>query len=490
MIIKQNGESRSIPWQAALVAGFLVLAGITLFCFTCRQPDNPLRHLESKLNFGQPAAAVAHPLIGPSLPSLDLVPKLSQKMTILLMGVDSNGLNTDPFLGTRSDTMMLVSIDPCENKVGVVSIPRDSRVRIPNHGVDKINSAHAFGGAPLSVQTVREAFGVPCDHYIEVDTGGLKKLFEILGPVQVLVEKEMHYVDHAAKLNVDLKPGLQTLTPAQTEEYVRFRHDARGDIGRIERQQWFIRQAAKKFKEPEIVLKLPQLVALAYQCVRTDLPIQDIMSIALYAKDFPHEHVVTATLPGEGQMINGGSYWVPDSIASQVMFSKILGCSTSTIAQPDEIPAPQEIALPEDSLPPSQPGLNCDTTKPPSVAIRYPKGCEQLSKAIAEQLTQAGFRVRYRWQVAEADCQHELLIQQSVRANDEATSQIYQVIPEMQSFPVSLAIEARPATDFTIVVAPASQLPSICRNSTVAPMQQNTPPLNVSAHVAPLLPQE
>jgi len=73
------------------------------------------------------------------------------------MGVDSNGLNTDPFLGTRSDTMMLVNIDPFENKVGVISIPRDSRVRIPNHGVDKINSAHAYGGAELSMQTVREA---------------------------------------------------------------------------------------------------------------------------------------------------------------------------------------------------------------------------------------------------------------------------------------------------------------------------------------------
>ena len=441
------------------------------------------------------------------------------------MGVDSNGRDTDPFLGTRSDTMMLVGIDPITNHVGVISIPRDSRVRIPKHGVEKINSAHAFGGPELAMETVREAFGVPVDHYIEVDTGGLKKLFEILGPVEILVEKEMHYTDHSAKLHVDLKPGLQTLSAKQAEEYVRFRHDARGDIGRIERQQWFIRQAAKKFKEPAIVLKLPQLVCLGYDCIRTDLPIQDILSLAAYAKDFPHERVVTAMLPGEGQMIGGGSYWVPDALAGQAMFSRILGCSTSGIRDPlqpsslstasditpysgyptngtgtdtssgyasgtgnayaatnsestsgtgittqyntsgnAENPAPgsAELTLAEDRLPPRlAPGLRYDYSKPASVSIKYPKGSEKLVESIAENLTKSGFNVRYRWQIPEVECQHEMLVQQSLRANDEETAKIYKTIPEMEHYPVSVAIESRPASDFTIVVSPLSQLPSI-----------------------------
>lgn len=450
--------------------------------------------------------------LGPNLPSIDLVPKPSQRMTILLMGVDSNGRDTDPFLGTRSDTMMLVGIDPIENRVGVVSIPRDSRVRIPRHGVDKINSAHAFGGAELAMETVREAFGVPVDHYIEVDTGGLKKLFEILGPVEVLVEKEMHYTDHSAKLHVDLQPGLQTLTPEQAEEYVRFRHDARGDIGRIERQQWFIRQASKKFKDPSIVLKLPQLVCLGYQCIRTDLPIQDVLSLAAYAKDFPHERVVTAMLPGEGQMISGGSYWIPDALAGQAMFNKILGCSTSGIRDPltpsvtdatttlastdtsssiTETPIvnPSEITLPEDSLPPTQPGLRYDFSKPSSVAIKYPKGSEKLAEAMAENLKNAGFNVRYRWQIPAVECQHELLVQHSMRATDDETSKIYQSIPEVKQFPISLAIESRPLTDFTIIVSPNSSMPSIVHEDPASstadanqlPMTDKKPPLNVSA---------
>ncbi|MBX9688418.1 MAG: LCP family protein [Candidatus Obscuribacterales bacterium] len=492
MIIKSNTQARSIPWKPALLACLLVSAGISLFCLTCKpQARQVLTRFSPKMNFGQ-AAAIADAQ-NPVLPSLDLIPKLSQKMTILLMGVDSNGQNTDPFQGTRSDTMMLVSIDPLENKVGVISIPRDSRVRIPNHGVDKINSAHAYGGAELSMQTVREAFSVPVDHYIEVDTGGLKKLFEILGPVEVLVEKEMKYVDHSGKLNVDLKAGLQTLSPAQTEEYVRFRHDARGDIGRIERQQWFVRQAAKKFKEPEIVLKLPQLVYLAYQCVRTDLPVQDVMSIAAYAKDFPHERVVTAMLPGEAQMISGGSYWVPDAIASQAVFSRILACSVSNpppVTASTDAPAAQELSMPEDEMPATAPGLSTDFTKAATVAIKYPKGAEQLSLAIAEQLSEAGFKVRYRWQIADVDCQHELLVGQSNRANDEETNKLIQAIPELQSFPQSLAIESRPSSDFTIIISAASQMPSICHNVGAPNLQAKTLPLNVSASVTPILPQD
>ena len=489
MIIKRHGESRAIPWQTSLIASLLVLAGIGLFLLTCKPQAHALSKLSAPLGLGKANSGVPQ---GPSLPSIDLIPKLSQKMTVLLMGVDSNGMNQpDPFQGTRTDTMMLVSIDPFENKVGIISIPRDSRVRITNHGVDKINSAHAIGGPELSMQTVRDAFGVPVDHYIEVDTGGLKKLFEILGPVEVLVEKEMHYVDHTAKLHVDLKPGLQTLSPAQTEEYLRFRHDARGDIGRIERQQWFVRQAAKKFKEPDIVLKLPQLVVLAYKCVRTDLPIQDVMSITAFAKDFPHERVVTAMLPGEGQMINGGSYWVPDTLAGQAIFSRILGCSTSGIATASDEPPAQEITLPEDSQPPTAPGLSYDySQKAPSITIKYPRGSEQLSMALSEQLTQAGFRVKYRWQISDLDCQHELLVQQSMKANDENTNRIYQAIPEMQSFPVSLAIESHPSADYSIIVSANTQLPSVCHKMMTPVVQQKALPLNVSASAAPVLPQE
>lgn len=414
----------------------------------------------------------------PALPEISLIPKLSEKKTILLMGVDSNGKDADRFQGTRSDTMMLVSIDPTQNKVGVVSIPRDSRVRIPQHGIDKINSAHAMGGPELAIRTINDAFGVPVDHYIEVDTQGLKKLFEILGPVEVLVEKEMHYTDHTAKLHVDLKPGLQTLTAAQAEEYVRFRHDARGDIGRIERQQWFIRQAAKKFQEPAIILKMPELVALAYECIRTDIPLQDVLRIAAFAKDFPREKVVTAMLPGSGQTISGGSYWIPDTLASQAVLSRILNCPASMASsQPTETSEYESVIHPDimPSAVAAAPGLTYDDTKPLSVCIKYPPGGEQLAEQLSQKLTDSGIKVKYRWQVPACECQHELLVQQSVRADDRSSAQLSSAVPELERFPVSVAIETRPLSDITIVMAAESKMPSIVPPSPVTVQKANMP---------------
>src|SRR5690606_1966378 len=111
----------------------------------------------------------------------------------------------------------------------------------------------------LTMRTVEENFGVPVDHYLIVDTQGIKKLFDLLGPVEVVVEKEMHYHDQTAGLNIDLMPGRQLLDAEQLEGYVRFRHDARADIGRTERQQWLMRQLVSKLKEPSILMKAPSL---------------------------------------------------------------------------------------------------------------------------------------------------------------------------------------------------------------------------------------
>lgn len=459
-------------WQTS-VALMLLISAIAVFCVTIRQPELSPQLVKP----GSKRLSI--------VPQFQLLPKLNQKMVVLLMGVDSNGKDADRFAGTRSDTMMVVSIDPLENKVGIVSVPRDSRVHIPGHGTDKINSAHALGGPELSMQTVRESFGVPIDHYVEVDTTGLKKLFAILGPVEVLVEKEMKYTDHSAKLHVDLKPGLQTLSPEQAEEYVRFRHDARGDIGRIERQQWFVRQAAKKLKDPQMILKMHELVPLAYECVHTDLPMQDVLALAAYAKDFPHERVTTAMLPGHAETINGGSYWINDALASQAVFTRILGCSLIGTPQQEQ-PEVAAIELPEDTAPPQAPGLRYDSDRPVSVSIKYPKSCEKLSELIAERLTEAGFRVKYRWQFPEIECQHTQLVACSVRADDDHIGELCKSIPEIKDFARSLAIESHPCSDFTLVISPDCRVPSVLDETPAAPQTRNAPP-NVGLPSAPLI---
>ncbi|MFN8659912.1 MAG: LCP family protein [Candidatus Obscuribacterales bacterium] len=404
----------------------------------------------------QSASAPAQPF-----GSMQIFPSLSERMTLLVLGVDSNGRNTERFTGTRSDTIILVSLDPFEKKVGLVSVPRDTHVPIAgSHGVDKINSAHSIGGPELTKQTLVEMFGVPIDHYICVDTQGLKGLCELIGPVEVLVEKEMHYVDHSAKLNVDLQPGLQTLTPAQVEQYIRFRHDATGDIGRMERQQWFLRQAARKLKDPQIVLKLPEMIKLSQEYVRTDLSPEDMLKIAVFGKDIEPSQVTTATLPGTPEMISGISYWTPDIDQSKAVFRRILGISgggafVDGTAPPEytQVAVVDDGSDPGPSVKPQRRGPNAHKL---SVALRYPRGCEHAAETIAQELEAKGYWVRYKWSAADTDCQHEEILMHSARADEYSCGTMRSKVPDLTGWPSVLALEARPACDFTLVITPRS----------------------------------
>jgi len=385
----------------------------------------------------------------PLMPASSLLsfPSLDRRMNILLMGVDSNGRNTERFVNTRSDTLILVSCDPVSRKVGLVSIPRDSRVSIEGHGINKINSAHALGGPELAVSTVSSCFQVPVDHYVVVDTEGLKKLFETLGPVEVLVEKSMHYRDRTARLNVDLEPGLQALDAAQAEEYVRFRHDPRGDLGRIERQQWFLRQVAQKLKDPQTLFKLPQLFSLARDFVVTDLSIEDMARLASFLKDIEPTQIETATLPGTAATIAGGSYWLPDPSACRLVFDRLAGTNLAfdsvLLGIEDGQPGPRLVSYSE-------------STGPMSVAIKYSRGGEQVAKTLESLVTNAGYQVKYRWQVPASECQHDQIIQMSAQADAVSTENLRKAVPDVASWPTVLSLEARPAADFVLVLSPSS----------------------------------
>lgn len=250
---------------------------------------------------------------------------LGGKQNILLMGVDSNGGQSDPFKGTRTDTLMLISIDPFTKSVNAVSIPRDSKVFIAeDHGLDKINSAHAVGGPDLTVRTVEQTFGVKISHYIVIDRNGVKDLVGALGGVPVFVEKRMRYVDHSAGLNIDLYPGYQNLTPVEAEGYLRFRHDAIGDIGRIKRQQWFVRGLVKKMQSPEMIMKIPQIIQLASKYIRTDMNFYELSQFAAYSKSINLSDVQTATLPGKPSKYGRVSYWILDTEQCQQIIDKLI----------------------------------------------------------------------------------------------------------------------------------------------------------------------
>lgn len=396
---------------------------------------------------------------GAGFAGLPGLPVLSERMNLLVMGVDSNGKGSQRFLGTRSDTMMIVSLEPSKHKVGLVSIPRDSRVEIPGHGTDKINAAHALGGPEMSVSTVRNTFLVQIDHYVVVDTQGLKTLFEALGPVQILVEKPMHYRDRTAGLYVNLEPGLQTLDPVQAEEYVRFRHDAMGDLGRMDRQQWFLRQIAHKLREPQIILKLPELIAFARDNVVTDMTAEDMVKAVAFLKDIQPTQIETAKLPGDSATITGGSYWLPDMERSRVVLQRLVGTGLLS-AQAQGLENQGQSSEQKRMDEPNSTGSQMSVVKPISVSIRYPRGAEDTAVRVEKVLSSCGYVVRYKWQVPDAECQHEQINQNSERADEEQTTALRRNLPEVGSWPVVLSIDSKPLSDFTLVLSPSTSIVS------------------------------
>ena len=134
------------------------------------------------------------------------IPFSPRRQNILLLGIDSNGDGADLWEGTRSDTIMVINLDPRTHTVKAISIPRDSKVFLPdNKGVSKINSAHAIGGVNLVKKTLKETFGIKIDHYIIVHDEAVEHIVDALGGIPIYVEKPMKYHDWAGKLHIDLE---------------------------------------------------------------------------------------------------------------------------------------------------------------------------------------------------------------------------------------------------------------------------------------------
>lgn len=220
---------------------------------------------------------------------------------ILLIGNDSHGEKK-----SRSDTIMVAQYHPEKGTYKLISIMRDTYVNIPGHGKNKINTAFAFGGPELLRQTIKENFDIDLQYYSIVDFEGFINLIDEAFPkgVEIEVEKAM-----SANIGVSLEPGLQKLDGEHLLGYVRFRQDAVGDFGRVERQQKTMKEVANQFASFETVTKLPKLIGVMTPFVNTNMDTTDILYIG---KDFiskKNRNIETLRVPVDGsynnQRING-----------------------------------------------------------------------------------------------------------------------------------------------------------------------------------------
>jgi len=253
------------------------------------------------------------------------LPFMPRRQNILLLGVDSNGSHTDPWRGTRSDTIVLLNIDPRTRSVNAISIPRDSKVYLADgFGVQKINAAHALGGIKLTKQTVEEALGVKIDRYIMVSDDAVSKLVDAVGGVPIYVEKRMNYDDYSGGLHVHLGKGVNVLDGTNAVGYLRFRHDGLGDIGRTQRQQWFLRGLLEKIQTPAAIAKIPAMLNIATTYVKTDLSLYEMSQYAALAKSFDISKIEVATLPGGPNKKGSTSYWILDPDKTQEVVNRLI----------------------------------------------------------------------------------------------------------------------------------------------------------------------
>lgn len=253
------------------------------------------------------------------------LPILQHKQNILVVGVDSNGKGTDPFKGTRSDTMILVNIDPASHSVNAISIPRDSKVYLAgDHGVQKINAAHALGGIELTIKTIEDTLGIKIDKYVVVNNDGVKKLVDALDGVPVYIEKDMYYNDNAGGLHINLSKGLHVLNGEQVEGYLRFRKDGLGDIGRTSRQQWFVKAVLEKLQSPTVIPKIPEVLNIASTYVKTNLSLYEMSHLAAALRNVNMSDVEFATLPGAPSKKGYISYWILDPEKTQEVIDRMV----------------------------------------------------------------------------------------------------------------------------------------------------------------------
>lgn len=248
--------------------------------------------------------------------------KLERPLQILVMGVDrvlDMPIGSPESFNGRSDSMLLIRLDPSDRTVNILSIPRDTQVPIPNYGVTKINAANVYGGAALAQEVVAEKLnGVEINRYVRLDTSGLSALIDALGGVEINVLKRMKYVDKTQKLNIDLYPGVQILNGGQAEGFTRFRNDDEGDIGRIKRQQIVLKAVKAKMASPAILLRLPDLINVMQKHVDSSLSFDEMMAIATFTITLKPEQIQSNSLKGRPSEPNEFrfSYWIvsPDDV--------------------------------------------------------------------------------------------------------------------------------------------------------------------------------
>jgi LCP family protein required for cell wall assembly len=343
-----------------LLIGFLVFVGIVLVGIAALVG----------LAWWEARSVVAELQAGPKLKIVKAVePVLKQKpkrtlvpappeagaQTILLIGSDRR-VASQGQPGARSDTTMVVRIDPKRHRIGLLSIPRDLYVEIPGHGHDRINAAFEEGGEKLLTRTVRDTLGLKIDHFVEIDFAGFRKIVHDLGGIWVPVDQR-YYNKNVGTFdtnyaNIDLLPGYQRLNGGQALEFARYRHND-SDLYRSARQQLVIRETLRQSFEHEFdFLKIVKLAHDFADATTSDIDsIRELWGLANAVRGARVDRISIAVSDFTAY---GADYLTADEGALKAAVRQLFGLppakvpgATRTVAAAPVTPPPKPVLYPD-----------------------------------------------------------------------------------------------------------------------------------------------
>lgn len=277
------------------------------------------------------------------------LPRLTRPVNILVLGLKvlSSDLSDPPpevqdlgyhalvdsFEGL-SDTMLLIRFNPHTDQLVVLSLPRDTRTLVQGR-MTKLNEANRDGGPVLAAKSVSDLLGgISIDRYVRINVQGVEKLVDALGGVDVNVPIDMKYHDHSQHLYIDLKAGEQHLDGEEALQFLRFRYDEKGDIGRIQRQQMMMRAIVAQALTPKTLARAPKILSVIQSHVDTNLNVEELLALAGFAAQTDDYGVQMLMLPGTPSTAAEYelSYWLPDLTATDNLMGEYFGYGTRQVA--------------------------------------------------------------------------------------------------------------------------------------------------------------
>lgn len=239
-------------------------------------------------------------------------PKFDGYTNILILGVDDSERQ-------EADTIMVLSFSNETGNSRIIGIPRDTWITTRNN-TGKIATLYSWGGASLIVREVSKLLGISIHQYIIIDMATFAELIDVLGGLDIYVEENMDYIDESAGLEIHIEQGYQHLSGEDVQKYLRYKGEKLGDVGRVQRQQKFIKALYAKVLQLDTIPKLPAIADIFRNRMETSAEIFDSAHLANVLRKMSSDPPTTLMLPGS-ENVDGA--WVPNIAEIEVRMSEL-----------------------------------------------------------------------------------------------------------------------------------------------------------------------